>query len=96
MWLIFQVFITCLLEEAIIRQYFCYWGDHCTVHFVFCALRHMVVFVVSFFRRILPLYLFWWIFQSFVSFTLLWMFLVLPSLVRDPLSQIFRDSLYIS
>jgi hypothetical protein len=23
-----------------------YWGDHCTVHFVFCALRHIVVLLL--------------------------------------------------
>jgi hypothetical protein len=23
---------------------FCYWGDHCTAHFVFCALRHIIAF----------------------------------------------------
>jgi hypothetical protein len=40
---------------AIIRQHYCSWGEHCTVQFVFCALRHIVV-SVSFFRRILPLY----------------------------------------
>jgi hypothetical protein len=36
----------------------CYWGDHCTVHFVFCALRHIVVVAVNFLPRIFPSYLF--------------------------------------
>jgi hypothetical protein len=29
------------------------WGDHCTIHFVLCTLRHTVV-VVNFLRRIFP------------------------------------------
>jgi hypothetical protein len=41
-----------------------YWGDHCTGHFVVCALRHIVVFVVNLFPRIYPSYLFWRLFQS--------------------------------
>jgi hypothetical protein len=32
---------------VIIRQHFCYWGDHCTVHFDFCALRHVVVLLFA-------------------------------------------------
>jgi hypothetical protein len=34
-------------------QHFCYWGDHCTIRFVFCALRHIVeLLFVSFLERV--------------------------------------------
>jgi hypothetical protein len=52
-----------------------YWGDHCTVHFVFCTLRHINFFVVvNFICRIYPLYLFGGYFSLFLMlFTLLCM-----------------------
>jgi hypothetical protein len=28
------------------------WGDHCTIYFVFCTYRHIVVIVVNLFYRI--------------------------------------------
>jgi hypothetical protein len=60
---------------AIIRQHFCYWGDHCTVHFVYCALRHIVVLLLVSFVEYIHC-IFWRPSQSFMSFTLLCMFLV--------------------
>jgi hypothetical protein len=34
------------------KAIFIIWGDRCAVHFVLCALRHIVIFVVDFLRRI--------------------------------------------
>jgi hypothetical protein len=52
------------------RQHYCYWGNHCTVQFVFCVLRHIVVLLlVSFVENFHCI--FGGIFQSCMSFTLL-------------------------
>jgi hypothetical protein len=57
--------------------FFSYWGDNCTVHFVFCALEHIIALVVtrSFFHRIIPLHLFWRLFQCFYVVYFVYMFL---------------------
>jgi hypothetical protein len=59
---------------------FYYWGDHCTVHFVFCALRHVIVFVVSFFSTIFPSYFLAAISVFFKSYSFVLHAVVLSSL----------------
>jgi hypothetical protein len=64
---------------ATIRQHLLLGRPLCTVHFVFHALRHIIVFVVNFFRRIYPSYLFGAISVFFMLFTFVVYALVLSS-----------------
>jgi hypothetical protein len=42
------IFATCFCHIWAINQAnFCYCGDHCTVNFAFCALRHIVVLLFA-------------------------------------------------
>jgi hypothetical protein len=71
---------------AIIRQQFCYWGDHCTVHVVFCALRHIVVLLFVSFLEYFHYILLAAISVFYVIFFVVCVFLVLssPVLLEKP------------
>jgi hypothetical protein len=73
---------------------FCYWGDHCTVHFVFCALRHIVVLLLVSFLENFHCILLAAISVFYVVFLFMCVFgaLYLPNMFRRPISVAARSN----